>query len=216
MKNLAEKQERLFAVEEYGQVTGRAGDHYHVETESGILEARRAVTCLIEPETGDKVLVCLGADERAYVLAILERPGEARFEMNVTGDLTVSSPEGSVRMRARDTIGLVSEKSVEMLAPRLDASFKAAEIVFKNLLYAGQAIEATVARIKTVAQVVESVVDRLHQILKNSYRTVEESETLKAGSVHHLVRKLMALRSGYAVITAHKDVKIDGKHIHMG
>jgi hypothetical protein len=216
MKNLAEKQERLFAVEEYGQVTGRKADHYLVDTQSGILEARRAVTCLIEPEAGDKVLVCLGVDDRTYILAILERPQGSGFEMNVTGDLTVSSPEGSVSVRARDAIGLVSGKSVEMLSPHLKASFQLADVVFNKLLYAGQAIEATVARMKMVAQVVESVVGRLHQVLKNSYRTVEESETMKAGNVHYLVRKLMALRSRYTVITADKDVKIDGKHIHMG
>ena len=216
MKNLAEKQERLFAVEEYGQVTGREGDHYLVDTQSGVLEAHRAVTCLIEPEERDKVLVCSGVDDRAYVLAILERPEMGNYEMNVTGDLTISSLEGSVSLSAQDTLRMASAKSVEMLSPRLNASFKVAEIVFKNLFYAGQAIEATVARIKMVAQVVESVIDRLQQILKNSYRTVEESETLKAGNVHYLVRKLMALRSRYTVITASKDVKIDGKHIHMG
>ena len=216
MKNLAEKQERLFAVEEYGEVTGRKADHYLVDTQSGILEAHRAVTCLIEPEAGDKVLVCLGVDDRTYILAILERPQGSGFEMTVTGNLTVSSPEGSLRLSARDTVGLVSGKSVEMLSPRLNGSFKVAEIVFNKLLYAGQAIDATVSRIKMVAQVVESVADRLHQVLKNSYRTVEESEYLKAGSLHYLAGKLMALRGRYTVITANKDVKIDGKHIHMG
>jgi hypothetical protein len=216
MEKLAEKRQRLFAVEEYGQVTGRQADSYRVETDSDILEACRAVSCLIEPQEGDKVLVCSGVDDRAYVLAILERPGMGSYEMNVTGDLTIASLEGSVSLSAEDTLRLASARSVEMLSPHLKASFQLAEVVFNKLLYVGQTAQATLSRIKIVAQVVESVVDRLHQVLKNSYRTVEESEHLRAGSINYLARKLMALRGRYTVITANKDVKIDGRHIHMG
>ncbi len=216
MNNLAPKEKQAFVVEEYGHIVGKTGDRYQVETTTGRVEALRAVTCLIEPGVGDKVLVCLAEGEAAYVLAILDRPDQADFHMAVPGNLTVSSTKGSIRMKAKDTIALSSERSVEMSSACLNTTFHTAQLVFHKLLYMGHIFEATLSRIKTVSRVVEAISERFHQIAGTSYRTIKESEHLRTGTYHCIVDKLLSMRGKYTVLTAKTDVKINGKHIHMG
>jgi hypothetical protein len=204
------------AIEEYGRVIDVRGREFVVQTGSGYYTALRAVSCLIEPRLTDKVLVCQGDASETYILAILERTGEQHCDLKLPGDLTVALPGGSLRLAAGKGIEAASAGSIEAVAPRIKLSGDQGEIYFRRLYYWGQVIQAVAERIKSTAQVVETVVDRLTQTVQTSYRTIKEAEHVKAGSLYYTVRRLFSLRGKYTVITAKEDVKIDGRHIHMG
>jgi len=60
-------------------VSGRTDEWFFVKDLS-VRRVRRAASCLIEPEVGDQVLVCEGAQaEASFILAVLTRqqPGAA-------------------------------------------------------------------------------------------------------------------------------------------
>lgn len=216
MKNLAHKQDNTLVEQEYAHVIDKRGDRYLVDTSQGQIEAIQAVSCLIEPQVGDKILICYGVEGPAYILGILERDDKSDYTLVVPRNLTLYSPQGSVKLEARDNISLDSRGRMEFVSPHLSTSVGTAKLVFHKLLYVGQVIQANLTSIKTVAQVVESVAERFQQLVKTSYRTVQESEHFKAGAFHCLVDKLLSLKGKYTVIKAKTDVKINGKHIHMG
>jgi hypothetical protein len=216
MSQPARRIQPSLVMEEYGRVIDVHDRGFLVQTGSGCFAARRALSCLIEPRLEDKVLVCQSDDSESFILAILERTGDQHSELRLPGDLTVGLPEGALRLIAGKGIEAASAGSIEAVAPRIKLSGDQGEIYFRQLYYWGQLIHAVTERIKSTAQVVESVMDRLTQTVQTSYRTITESEHVKAGSLYYSVRRLFSLRGKYTVITAKEDVKIDGRHIHMG
>jgi hypothetical protein len=216
MTQTALKTEETIAVEEYGEVISLDKTGFVVRTGSGSYTARRAVSCLIEPRLNDKVLLCLGGREDVYILAILERPDEAPCELKTPGDLNITIPNGALRLAAAGGIEAFSAQSVEMTAPRMRLSGEEAEMRFGRLYYWGKLIQAVAERVASSAQVVESAVERLTQTVQTSYRTIKEAEHIRAESLYYSIRRLFSLRGKYTVITAKEDVKIDGRHIHMG
>ena len=204
------------ASEEYGRVVDLDARLFTVQTGSGCYTARRAFSCLIEPRREDKVLVCVCDDSEVYIMAILERSGELNCECRLPGDLTIALPEGALHLAAGKGIDAACAESIEAVAPRIKLSGDQGEIYFNRLYYWGRLVQAVAERIKSTAQVVESAVGRLSQTVQTSYRTIKEAEHVKADSLYTTVRRLFSLRGKYTVITAKEDVKIDGRHIHMG
>ncbi len=204
------------AAEEYGRIVGIDGRAFMVQTGSGCYAARRAVSCLVEPRLEDKVLICLGDDSEVYIIAILERQDEKNCDLRLPGDLTIALPEGALRLAAGKGIEAASAGGIEAVAPRIKLSGDQGEIYFQRLYLWGRVIQTVAERIKSTARIVESVADRLSQTVQTSYRTIKEAEHVKAESLYTTARRLFSLRGKYTVITAQEDVKIDGRHIHMG
>ncbi len=216
MENLARVTKFSPVVEQYGHIIDAERERYRVESDSGTVEAIRASSCLIQPRPGDKVLICSQLEGPSYVLAVLERRAEGPLDMLVDTDIIIGSKRGSVTLQSNKNLELDSGQSIELKSPRLSAKFEFAQLVFTSLSYMGQVLDATLGKLKTTSHVIETIAERVQQTFKNSYKTVEESEFMKAGSIHHLASKLLNIRGRYSVITAKKDVKINGRHIHMG
>ena len=60
-----------------GRVLGSAAGVFETESDEGPVEARRAASCLIEPEVGDRVLLARLPDGGVFVLSVLERESES-------------------------------------------------------------------------------------------------------------------------------------------
>ncbi len=216
MENIALLRKGSRVYQEYGIVSGQEKDTFTVRTGSGSYPARKSVSCLVEPAARDKVLVCFRETGSAYILAVLERQAGRCCELSVEGDIRLLSRSGSLHLEASDGLELKSMEAISMSSEGLNARFRRASVVIDVLSFAGGLVHNAVQSIKTVATLCESFFDRVHIHAGNSFRTIEETETVKAGSIHQVARKLMTLRARFAVLSAKKDVKIDGKHIHMG
>ncbi len=216
MKNLARISEPAIVSQEYGYVVKAEESNYKVETDTGIIEAHKAFSCLVQPKENDKVLVCLPQEGDAYILAVLERENQPNLEIAHETGIQFSTGSGSIVLDPDEGLALRSSKNISLESTKFKGKFSSGELSFHKFLVAGQALEATLTRIKAVAHVVETIAERVQQTIKNSYKTVEESEFLNAGAIHHIAKKMFNLRGRYTVITARKDVKINGKHIHMG
>jgi len=73
-----------------------------------------------------------------------------------------------------------------------------------------------VEKIRLIVTTFDSLIERLTQRIKRSYRTIEEIDRLRAGRLDYLIDKLLSLRGKYSMLTAKEDVKIDAERIHMG
>jgi hypothetical protein len=201
---------------EYGRVTASAARVFTVETESGTVETRKSVNCLIEPEPGDTVLVSRAGWQECYILAILQREAEAPARLVFGGDVELKSEQGRVRVAAQEGIDLVSAGRTALVSRRLAVHAGQAEVNVPQLSFFGTLFEAQVERIKLLGRACDSVFERVSQRVRRSYRRVEELEHVTAGQLRYLVKKLLSLRGKYSVITAEQDVRIDGDKILMG
>src|SRR5690606_40234891 len=85
----------------HARVTGAEGGVFRVDHPEDPA-AQRALSCLIEPQAGDLVLLALApADGQAHILAILERPGSQDADLALPGGGVIRTRDGEVRIGAR-------------------------------------------------------------------------------------------------------------------
>src|SRR5689334_9644156 len=105
MENVARKLESRAVYQEYAEVTS-AGELLELAAPSGQIVARRAASCLLVPNVGDRVLCVIEERGDAFVLAVLERADESRATLAV---------DGAVTLRTKEKLSLVGEKGVDVV-----------------------------------------------------------------------------------------------------
>jgi hypothetical protein len=187
-----------------------------VEAAGAVLRARCATGCLVEPVPGDRVLAATLEDGAAFVLSVLERDAKAPTVLSAPGDLCLHSAAGKVEVIARDGVGIVSPADVTVVSAGLSVEAAEGTLAIGTLALIGQRLVTEVPAIKVIAETVDTVIERLSQKLKRSYRQVDELERMKAGQVRYQVEKTMFLSAEDALLTATDVVKVDGEHVHIG
>jgi hypothetical protein len=181
-----------------------------------VLVCRRAASCLIEPEPGDLVLVAGDGREHVYILAVLERAGDGPARLSVEGDLAIQVRRGHFSVSSSHGIDLVTATDVKIAGSGLDVRAERGRVFLAELSYIGGKILAQAERVKLLAGIFDSVLERFAQKVKRSYRVVEEMDHLRSGQISYRAEKNMDLRARNALLTAEELVKLDGDQIHLG
>lgn len=78
--------------------------------------AVRAVSCLVEPQAGDRVLVCPGSDGVSHLLHILERTAGVRANLSVRGAQTMALRQSRIALYASECLDLGSAGAASLSA----------------------------------------------------------------------------------------------------
>jgi len=220
MDNLARESGEDDILQITGTVVDRKGPaakpgQFEVRSERGTFTAKRAVSCLVEPEPGDEVLLAVGT-KRCHVLAVLEREDGAPVTLTHDGDLRMRLLEGRFTVAAQKGISLMSGDDVSVVTGSMDVKAEHGNFIVKRLSVLGSYAQAEISKVKLVGQTLDTVVERVSQRVKRSYRWVAEIDQTKAEMIDYEAKKLMRIHGKAAVITSEDLVKVDGGQIHMG
>ncbi|MFZ6675475.1 DUF3540 domain-containing protein [Undibacterium sp. Xuan67W] len=145
--------------------------------------ARQAISCLITPDVGDRVLSAVCQDETPYILHILQRLNLEQAQMSAPGIRKLALRQQEISVSATDKIALQALHDVEISA----------------------------------------AVGVMHMNARNLFTTVNDSMVQnvrnyigKADQYLLEVKQLLRLHGQQTLITAEKDVKVDGERISMG
>jgi hypothetical protein len=208
MKMAAQKTDIAQTVLEYGIIAGRKDKDFLVTCERGIIMAGVAVSCLVLPEEGDIILFSLDDLNYCYILAILERPRAARgTELSFDGDLSLNVRGGSVSITTDEAITLAS-KDFELSAHR-------GKVTMERASFFGDLVENNIARIRVIADSLDSIIRRAVQRFTNTYRYVEEHEEVQSASTRMIVDGTLTMHTKNTMHTAEGHVKIDAEQIHL-
>jgi hypothetical protein len=194
----------------------KEGSRFGVRTDTGMLSATRALSCLAEPEPGDHVLVATVPEQGCFVLAILKRASRAPVDLKTDGDLRVHAPAGRFTIAAQEGVDIVSPATVALTSGALDVKAKTATVVIDALAFLGGAMDAQLEKVSVVASVFERTAERVTDRVKRAYRFVAEVDQLRAEHVDYMAKKNMRLRGQNALVTAEELVKVDGAQVHVG
>lgn len=201
----------------FGVIEGRDEAHFSVRIGADLVRARRAKGCLVEPETGDTVLLARSEHHGSFVLSVLVgRDDAAASVIAVDGDLTLRSKTGRVALVGGEGVSVTSGGEVAVNAPSLVARTMSATIFSDTLSYVGRALEAQVERAKVLGQTLDTVIDHVTSRVKHSFKTVEELERVKAKELHVDVEATLNMHGKNTLMTAEKIVKLDGEQILIG
>jgi hypothetical protein len=178
------------------EVLSRDGEACTVLQDGRETTARRAFSCLVEPEPGDVVLVAQGA----YVLAVLERRSAAAMRIALPDGATVAADGGRLNLAAQT---LVMQAATTQLATQ-------------TLGVAATQTDARLGRVSAIAEAIETIATRIIGRFRRSYRFVEEGEHLRARDIDQRASGHMTLKGDTTTLQAGLVVKIDGAQIHMG
>ena len=217
MRQLARAREQTAAFQEAGTVVSVEQDaSLSVRTGLGTYRARRAFSCLVEPMVGDVVLLSGLPDGACYVLAVLEREADAPARLVADGDLEIRLTQGRFVVAAQEGVDLISAKEVTVAAGGLRVTADEGNVVFRQLSVLGSFVRAEFDRIKVLAESCDTVLERLLQRVKRSYRFVEEHDQVRAAQIDYAAENNASIRGENTLVTAKDLVKIDGEQVHLG
>ena len=193
------------------------GGQWIIEDEYGsVHQAMPAVTCLIKPQVGDRVLSAQTSDGATYILSILERTDQTVAHMEFEGDVRMTLPEGRMEIIAKEGIVLGTQKDIELVANKLGLSAEQCEMVLNHLEFVGGHVVTKLGDIKLHADKVQSAIGNAVQIFQKRYVKVEGLDQLHASSIKQVAKDILALRSKFSFMRASKNVKVDGEQILLG
>lgn len=216
MENIARKHLYANAEQAYAKVVSQADTFYSVETESGLYRVRRAVSCVVQPEVNDLVLVSLSSLGGGYILAVLEREQGAKATLSFDADVDIKTDEGSLSIASKQGIDLASPQEINLVSSSLGISSSKGEINIGRLSFLGNFFEGSLETVKLLARAFDSITDRFFRRTKRSYRFVEDTDQVKTGSINYIADKSLMLRGTFAQMTAKEDVHIDAERINIG
>jgi hypothetical protein len=188
-----------FAAQTTGEVLARQGQDLVILANGAEAPARRALSCLVEPEPGDLVLLA-AAQDRRYVLAVLERPGDAALRVALPDGASIDAEGGRLRIGAATLV--LEADNAQLAAGRLGV--------------AAGGTEVRLGRVRMVAEAVEALAERIIGRFRRSYRFVEEGEHLRARDIDHRASGHLHLRGDTTAVQANALVKVQSGQIHLG
>ena len=217
IQNLA-KQEHEFAVfHDVGVVTRVDHKDYTICVDSTHYTARKAASCLLIPEVGDKVELLMDK-HNCYVLTVLEKneKNERSNKFVFEGDAEFVCETGRMSMVSREGLHFFSSGSLNLTSSDMQIAAEKGSVNINQLTVLGSYLLAKMAKIKVIGSSLDSFFERFRQKTKCSYREVEETDYVKAKQLDYNADRLITLHGKYSFISAEEDVKINGERIHMG
>lgn len=189
------------------RVLAITGERCLVQDEAGTREASRAVSCLIQPQPEDEVLI-VASGRRIFILAVLTRTG--------LGDATLTLPDRAASLAiAAPSIALNATARLGLEAPEVAVTSRRFHLVTDVLTQIsrlasviGDALTTVVGRQSTVAQRIEV--------------TSQERNTAIAGidseriGTHLSQTELTTVSAAIETHLARDDIRLDAKRVTIG
>ena len=190
----------------FGEVVGESDSYYAVKFENSTQNAVKSISCLVMPRVGDYA-ACLSDGKRLFISEVLERtPDHEKIEIQSDRPFQVSAPEISV-MGAEQLVltsreGELNFHKLSLRALKLEATAENATTAIKSLTHVGKVIKTTISDMLLRAA--------------TSLRIIDGADHQRAEETHIIAEKFLSVRGELTSVAAKKDVKIDGKRVHIG
>jgi len=217
MQSVAYRQQQPTTVTQTtGSVVAATPKVLRVRIGDDVVRARKAFSCLVQPEPGDHVIVAEETGGVHYVLAVLERSRAFAVGITVDGDCSLKVRNGRFRVDATRGVDLLSEGDIAMAASELEVRADTGRVLIESLTHFGRSVCSRLRRIEVVASVMDACLERLTQRVQRSYRIVDEMDCVRSGEMDYRARGNVNMRGRNALVTAEELVKMDGDQIHVG
>ncbi|MDO6721408.1 DUF3540 domain-containing protein [Psychrosphaera sp. 1_MG-2023] len=200
---------------EHAVIQGGFNREYMVLSDRGAYRAQLAFSCFVQPETGDKVLINVDG-KQSHIIAVIERPDNQDAKLSFPASLKVETKQGDLTFSSHRDIKLTATRQHSIVSEDLNITANSTQVYSTEMQVSGKNLKAQWTSIQTLSELITSVADKLIKTVKNSFSNVEGVEQKNSKNYVQNVSSTTTIRSQHAVITAEKDMKIDGERIHMG
>jgi hypothetical protein len=209
---------RVQALHTIAEVAGETGPDgcLRVLTSRGGLPVRRALSCLIRPEPGDRVLVSGTLPDQLWLLAVLERPGEAPLRLTLDRPAELAVSAGDLRLRAPGGLHLEGGERLEAGAPEVVLRGDQATFAFRRLTALAREALASLRTCRLLAGWLDTSAERVHLRAETARREVRGLDQTRAGNLELQADQTLRMQGEHLLASADKLVRVDGDQIHLG
>ncbi len=199
----------------YGLVMERREDRYRIEADDGVsLWVCKAEGCLLQPDIGDRVLITADVAAGGYILMVLDKVG-ACYDMVFPGEASLRTEAGPLKLQADDII-VCGDKSVALEAPEIEIAGISGKVRFAVCSLLTSILEVRSKKAVQVIDILDSVIGRATERVRDSFRWIENLEQIRAGRIRTIVKDRFSVKAGHASLISEEEVTIDGEKIHIG
>lgn len=179
--------------------------------------ATRAISCLVEPLPGDRVLASSPVNsEPWFILSVIDRPVAGETVLSADGDLAIRLPSGKLDLAARDGAKVTTGGAVDITASSFVVSALETLMTSDRMALSARATEITSAGLTIAAEAIDTVADRVTEKIKRAYRKIEELDQLRAQCADYVIKESLRIHSKHTVVSAEEAAKIDAKNVYLG
>ena len=176
-------------------------------------QVKRAASCLLMPQAGDKVLVSGDAAGGLYIIAVLEQSLPGTTTLHVDGELAVSADVLALTATSR-----VSLETDAFALHAQSGAVNTADWTLKSHSYTLASVDLNVGSItaKYTGDHRESYYQSVRETAGQSTRYVTGTDTVKAVNLDYAADFITRLSGNTTFINGETLVKADGKQILVG
>ena len=206
---------RVDALVKITTVTGRAHEWFFVQDLS-VRRVKRAVSCLVEPEVGDLVMLCEApSGECSFILSVLAKSDPEGGRLCLPGGVTLQTEGKQLTVQA-DRIDLKSRETIGLSTVYLDVNAAAATTRVGHLQTWADTVETTAERVTLLTKTLTQQVGRMITRVRESWRKVEGLDETQAARIRVYVEGTHQLDAEHVTVNAEGFVRVDGKSINIG
>jgi len=215
MNSLAPSLDLLKPTLDTGVILARAPGGWRVRAGRRDATCRTALSCLVEPRPGDRVLLALEGSGALFALAVLDRPeGPPGLELRLEGPVDLHV-RGDLALRGDGDLALASGGRLSGRADHLELDARSGAARMDRFAFLGRFLETQVERWHLFAIRAEQVFRRVTSTARESCRFVERHDEVQAGSRRVLVKEELTLQSGSSHLLARDRVTVTAEQIHL-
>ncbi len=215
MKQVAQQDEAPVTSMEEALVIGGGADNWIIQSGTGTYKARKAFSCLVVPEIGDRVLSVLLPSGNSSILAILERKQSQTTRLRFDGDVDISSSR-SIRMFASKSLDACSGDAMNFDSKEFSLRSKMVSLLFDRLNATGSEANQNINKVKILTKSIETVSETSRQVTRYAFRLVSGLESVNAGEVLQSIKKRFTVQSRQLNMLAEEDANLNAKRVHLG
>jgi len=217
-----------------GHVQSVCEDYYLVASSCHfphtLTRAKRATSCLIEPQKGDMILLMLAEGSDAYIVHILERgtneatlilPSQTQICLDSPkhrGKSLVNAPEqasSTLKIRAQN-MECTCSQSLSMTSEKITASAQTLSLGAKNMLLTGQVLYSRFDSMRTTCK---HVVEKIHHFFGSYHKKIDHAQdsiTMHSKRTSITNTESLRIQNKNTHIRSENSVDMDAKNIRIG
>jgi len=178
-------------------------------------KAKKAFSCLIEPEINDIVLCVQDVENSIYILSILERSENKKINISFSSEAEINCRSGSLNISSDKKL-LLASKNIGLISKSIVHKSSEAVISYENITASGNEINAGYGTVRLVSELINTMARQVIDKFKGYIRNTEENDMVNCGQMTRKTKGLYCLDSEHTIMNSKKTTKIDGDKILMG
>ncbi len=189
-----------------GWVKQVSGSTYFVADTFSMAHAERSVSCLLQPEKDDLVLISENGLGNAYIITVLERANSQPAMVSVNGDMIING-QGNLSFKGGSSLNLVT--------PQIVLKMRQARIAFNNFTFAGAMLTSCGNQLLSICENVETRTTELKERVRRLYRRVRDEDS-RLDRFTCRVQGRFSIAAQDCSIDAEKQMRLNGNKIELG